>query len=80
MLVAAGWGVVTSTAPSSGSVCTSESWASPVPGRQIDHEDVELAPFTFCTNCWMVFMIIGPRQTTGVLSSTRNPMLITFTP
>jgi hypothetical protein len=28
----------------------------------------------------MVFMIIGPRQTTGVLSSTRKPMLITFTP
>ena len=28
----------------------------------------------------MVFMIIGPRQTTGVFSSTRKPMLITFTP
>ena len=28
----------------------------------------------------MVFMIIGPRQTTGVLSSTRKPMLMTFTP
>ena len=25
-------------------------------------------------------MIIGPRHTTGVLSSTRKPMLITFTP
>jgi hypothetical protein len=28
----------------------------------------------------MVFMIIGPRHTTGVLSSTRKPMLMTLTP
>ncbi len=25
-------------------------------------------------------MIMGPRQTTGVLSSTRKPMLMTLTP
>ena len=28
----------------------------------------------------MVFMIMGPRQMTGWSPSTRNPMLISFTP
>ena len=28
----------------------------------------------------MVFMIIGPRQMTGLSPSTKNPMLISFTP
>src|SRR5256885_12596528 len=39
LLVAAACGVVTMIAPSSGSVCTSESWASPVPGGRSRSEE-----------------------------------------
>ena len=37
-------GVVTITAPVTGTFCASVSWMSPVPGRQVDHEVVEVAP------------------------------------
>ena len=38
------WGVVTRTAPPSGTAWARVSWASDVPGRQVDDEVVELAP------------------------------------
>ncbi len=65
-LVAAGCGVVTMTAPSSGSVWTRESWASPVPGGRSTSRTSSSPHFTFCTNCWTVFITMGPRQMTGV--------------
>ena len=37
-------GVVTTTAPAIGTLWAIESATSPVPGRQVDHEVVELAP------------------------------------
>jgi hypothetical protein len=37
-------GVETMTAPASGVACAIVSWASPVPGRHVDDEHVELAP------------------------------------
>ncbi len=37
-------GVVTITAPVTGTFCASVSWMSPVPGRQVDDEVVEVAP------------------------------------
>ena len=41
---ATSWGVQTTTAPVSGSACASVSGTSPVPGRQVDHEVVEVSP------------------------------------
>jgi hypothetical protein len=38
------WGVVTMTAPLTGTRCASVSWMSPVPGRHVDHQVIELAP------------------------------------
>ena len=38
-------GVVTITAPATGTRCASVSWMSPVPGRHVDHQVVERAPF-----------------------------------
>ena len=37
-------GVQTTTAPVSGSACASVSGTSPVPGRQVDHEVIEVSP------------------------------------
>ena len=33
--------------------------------RQIRQQIIQRAQSTCSTNCWMVFMIIGPRQITG---------------
>ena len=73
-------GVVTITPPSSGTVWQRESCASPVPGGKSTSRMSKSPHSTALKNCWMVFMIIGPRQITGWSPSTRNPMLISFTP
>jgi hypothetical protein len=68
------------TAPSNGSVWTRDSWASPVPGGKSTMSTSSAPQSTFWTNCCIVFITMGPRHTTGVLSSTRKPMLMTLTP
>ena len=48
--------------------------------RQVHQQIIQFAPVHRVKNCWMVFMIIGPRQMTGWSPSSRKPMLISFTP
>jgi hypothetical protein len=59
------WGVVTMTAPVTGTFCASVSWMSPVPGGQVDHEVIELAPLGSVRSCSSAWVTIGPRQTIG---------------
>ena len=41
---ATSWGVVTITAPATGTFWITESWASPVPGRHVENQEVQSAP------------------------------------
>ena len=73
-------GVVTMIAPLRAIDWAMESWASPVPGGRSMSRTSSSPQRTFVANCEMVFMIIGPRQTTGASASMRRPIDMTFTP
>jgi len=60
--------------------CAMESWASPVPGGRSIRRTSNSPHRTFVANCEIVFMIIGPRQTTGASASMSRPIDITLTP
>ncbi len=73
-------GVETITAPASGTAWAIVSCASPVPGGMSTTRTSSAPHSTSRSICCSADITIGPRQMTGVSSSIRNPIDITFSP
>src|SRR6185437_3176880 len=73
-------GVETTTAPVSGTVCTSEITVSPVPGGKSTSRKSSSPHSTCCKHCRMIWCSIGPLITIGLSPGDRKPTDITFTP
>jgi hypothetical protein len=73
-------GVLTITAPASGTRCAMVSWASPVPGGMSTTSTSSSPQSTSPSICCRALWTIGPRQIMGASSSTRKPMDMTLTP
>ena len=73
-------GVVTTRISAFGSSCATEMVTSPVPGGRSSRRTSRSPQKTSERNCWTARCSMGPRQTTGCLSSTNMPIEMTFTP
>ena len=73
-------GVVTMMPPVSGTCCVSVSCTSPVPGGRSSTRMSSSPHSTLRRNSVMSFVIIGPRQMTGVASPTNIPIEMTRRP
>jgi hypothetical protein len=79
-LRAASCGVVTTSICAPGRNCAIEIETSPVPGGRSASRKSSSPQYTSPRNCWTALCSIGPRQMTGVSSSTTNPIEMSFTP
>ena len=73
-------GVETTTAPVSGTVCTSESTTSPVPGGRSTIRKSSSPHSTCCKNWRTIWCSMGPRITMGWSPGASRPMEMNFTP
>ena len=73
-------GVLTITAPASGTFCAMVSCASPVPGGMSTTSTSSSPQSTSPSICCKALCTIGPRQIIGASSSTMKPIDITLTP
>ena len=73
-------GVVTITAPATGTRCDKRELDVAGAGRHVDDQVVQLAPLRLASSCVSACVTIGPRQTIGCSASTRKPIDITLTP
>ena len=73
-------GVVTISSSALGTSCATEMAMSPVPGGRSNSRTSRSPQKTSARNCWIARCSIGPRHTTGALSSTKWPMEISDTP
>ena len=73
-------GVETTMAPVRGTVCTSESAMSPVPGGRSTTRKSSCPHSTSPRNCFTIWCNIGPRQMIGLSPGLRKPTEMTFSP
>jgi len=71
-------GVVTTTASARGSICPSEIETSPVPGGMSTTSRSSSPQWTSWRNCSSALWSMGPRHISGLLSSTKKPIDISF--
>ncbi len=77
---ATSWGVVTTTAPETGTSWHKEIWASPVPGGRSTTSTSRSPQRTSSANCRSSLWIMGPRQMTARPGSTKYSTLMAGMP